>query len=143
MAFDPITAIFNVGNTLIEKLIPDVNAQAAAKEKLTEMQINGELAQVAAETDLVKAQVGVDLAEAQNPNVFVAGWRPFIGWVCGSALAANYMVFPLMTWVTGLFGHEVRPPALQLGDLISLVMGMLGFGALRSWDKKNGTGNGA
>ena len=85
---------------------------------------------------------GVNKQEAANNSVFVAGWRPFIGWICGSALASDFMVRPLATWIATLSGHPIQYPSLDLSTLLTLLLGMLGLGAMRSYDKTNGTSNG-
>lgn len=90
----------------------------------------------------LQMQADVNKTEAANPSVFVAGWRPFIGWVCGSALAFQFIFRPLLQWGAGLMGHPVTVPALDMGDLITVLLGMLGLGAMRSYDKKLGTDNG-
>jgi hypothetical protein len=128
MALDPITAILNVGNTLIERLIPDKNAQNQAKLAMLQMQAQGELAQLAGQLDVNKA-------EASNPNWFVAGWRPAVGWTCAAGLASQFLVSPIATWLASLLGHPIAYPSLDMGTLLTLLMGMLGLGGLRTYEK--------
>jgi hypothetical protein len=128
MAFDPITAILNVGNTLIERLIPDKNAQMQAKLAMLQMQAQGELAQLAGQLDVNKA-------EASNPNWFVAGWRPAVGWTCAMGLASQFLISPLATWLASLLGHPIIYPSLDMGTLLTLLMGMLGLGSMRTYEK--------
>ena len=97
---------------------------------------------LAADTAQAQAQAAVNQAEASNPNIFVAGWRPFIGWVCGLGLLSQFIVAPFATWVAGLFGKPIVFPSLDLGTLLTLLLGMLGLGAMRSYDKTNGVGSG-
>ena len=137
MAFDPITAIANVVNTVIDRLLPDKTQAAQAKADLLEMQVKGEL-------DNAIAQLQVDAAEAQNKSLFVAGWRPFVGWACGIAFVYSFMLQPLI--ITILVACKVnfdasKLPALNLGQMITVLLGMLGMGAMRSVDKANGNGN--
>src|SRR5215472_15854312 len=99
MAFDPLTAVLNVGNTLIDRLLPDKAENDKAKAALLQMQVQGELASIAGQLD-------VDKTEAANLSPFVAGWRPFIGWVCGTGLAYQFVLAPLLTWITALFGRN-------------------------------------
>lgn len=81
------------------------------------------------------AQLEVNKAEAASSSIFVAGWRPFIGWVCGTALAYQFLFVPLVVWIGFLVGHPVpKPPTLD-GNLWELMTGMLGLGALRSLEK--------
>jgi hypothetical protein len=142
MSFDPISAALDLGGKLIDRLIPDPAAKLAATQKLLEMQQTGELAQLAADTDLAKGQMAVDQAEATNPNLFVSGWRPFVGWVCGSGLAYQFVFSPLLTWGAALIGHPVATPTLDLGTLLTLLLGMLGLGGMRTFEKVNGVSTG-
>lgn len=96
----------------------------------------------ALEADLIKGQMQINTAEAQHQSVFVAGWRPFIGWVGGVALAYQYVLYPLLTWaLTIANGNEVfskpatPPPVLDAEVLWVLVSGMLGIAGMRSFDK--------
>ena len=131
MSLDPISAALDLGTTLINKLFPDPVQAADAKLKLLELQQSGELATMTAQTDINKV-------EAANNSIFVSGWRPFIGWVCGFALAYQYLAKPLFTWVLPLAGYTM-PPMPGLDDnLWQLMMGMLGMGGLRTLEKMNG-----
>jgi len=123
MAFDPITAILNVGNTLIDRLIPDKTQAQAAKAQLVQMQVAGELQQM-------QGQLAVDQTEAANTSVFVAGWRPFIGWICGLALATDFIIRPVFMWACNLAHRPADFPTLDMTELMPLVLGMLGMGAL-------------
>ncbi len=83
-------------------------------------------------------QIEVNKAEAKNPNVFVAGWRPFIGWVGGAALAYSFIVAPTAVWIAGLEGIQTTLPTIDTGVLFNLVLAMLGFGGLRTYEKLRG-----
>jgi hypothetical protein len=100
----------------------------------------------ALEADLIKGQLQINTAEAQHQSVFVAGWRPFIGWVGGVALAYQFVLYPLLTWaLTIANGNEVfakpvaPPPVLEAEVLWVLISGMLGIAGMRSFDKLKGT----
>lgn len=136
MAFDPVSAALDLGGKLIDKLIPDPQAKQQATLQLLQMQQNGELAQLTSDTDLAKAQDDINKAEAQSTSIFVAGGRPFIIWVCGAALANDFIVRPFAVWLSSLF-HAVGAdwPALDMQSLMPLLIGMLGLGAMRSYDK--------
>jgi hypothetical protein len=136
MAFDPLTAILNIANTVLDRVIPDKTQAAAAKASLLETTVKGEW-------DNAIAQLQVDQAEAANQSVFVAGWRPWIGWVCGMAFAYTYVVQPLFSFFAALFGHPVNLPPVNLDGMMPVLLGMLGLGAMRSWDKSNGKANGS
>jgi hypothetical protein len=80
-------------------------------------------------------QIEINKAEAQNPNIFVAGWRPFIGWVGGIALAYTYIVAPTAVWIAELNGAVAKLPTIDDGVLFNLILAMLGFGGLRTYEK--------
>ena len=94
------------------------------------------------EASLKKAQMDVNAVEATHKSIFVAGWRPFIGWAGGAAIAYNYIVQPLLYVALAANDILIDMPVLYIGTLMILVTGMLGFGGLRSFDKKNGVSNG-
>lgn len=127
---EPISAILGIGNALIERFFPEPSKAAEAKLKLLELQQSGELAQMAAQTEINKL-------EAQNASIFVSGWRPAIGWVCVAALAYQYLVRPLAIGLAASQG--VTMPLVGLDDnLWQLLMGMLGLGGLRTYEKISG-----
>jgi hypothetical protein len=85
------------------------------------------------------AQMEVNKAEAAHKSLFVAGWRPFIGWVCGIALAYNFIAHPILTWYMALsFPELAPPPVLDDTTLKGVIFGMLGLGALRTGEKWKG-----
>ena len=135
MAFDPITGALELGGKLIDKLIPDPQAKAQATLQLMQLKASGELAALTADTDLAKAQVEVNKAEATSSSLFVAGGRPFVIWVCGAALANDFIVRPLAVFFAGIAGHAARWPALDAQSLMPLLVGLLGLGALRTYEK--------
>lgn len=81
--------------------------------------------------ELVKVQSEINKMEAQHRSIFVAGWRPFIGWICGVALLYNFIIRDLIAWVS----PDVMPPAIQMDQLITILLGMLGLGGLRTFEK--------
>lgn len=131
MALDPVTAALDIGGKLLDRLWPDPTQKAQAALQLLTLQQSGELAQMT-------AQLQVDQEEAKNPSVFVSGWRPFVGWVCASGLAVQFIVNPLFTWIAALLHHPVAFPSLDMGTLMTLLAGMLGLGGMRTVEKLNG-----
>ena len=124
MAADPITAVSDLATTVISRLWPDKTEQ--------------ERAQMAAALAVVQGQLDANKAEAASPSAFTSGWRPAIGWVCGCALACQYIVRPLLTWATTLTGHPM-PMLPGLDDTLwQLMLGMLGLGGLRTVEKVKG-----
>ena len=81
---------------------------------------------------LIELQSEINKVEAQHRTIFVAGWRPFIGWVCGVALAYNFVLRDLLIW---FIGPEQVPPALQMEHLMTVLIGMLGLGGMRTFEK--------
>jgi hypothetical protein len=103
-----------------------------------EMEQNGELAKINAVNELVKGQMSINEAEAKSSSVFVAGWRPFIGWVCGSALAYQYIISPFLVFTLSAFSVKTTIPVLEMSELMTLLFGILGLGAMRTFEKKIG-----
>lgn len=123
-------SIFEMGKTLIDRLIPDPEKKAAAEMEMLKMAADGELKQVIAQLD-------INAREAQHPTIFVAGWRPFFGWCGGVGFLYAVMIQPLLAWYGATKGWPV-PPELNLDLLWVVVTGMLGIGGLRSLEKFKG-----
>jgi Holin of 3TMs, for gene-transfer release len=103
--------------------------------------IDAELATL--EATLLQGQMAINLAEAQSTNLFVSGWRPFIGWVCGSSLAYTFMIQPLIAFVIGVYAWKLPPlPTLDTGSLMTILLGMLGLGGMRTYEKIKGVSGG-
>ena len=131
MALDPVSALLNIGSQVIERVWPDPTQAAQAKLELFKLQQSGELTQIA-------GQLEINKAEAQNPNLFVSGWRPAIGWVCAFALFYQYLAKPLGEGIAAALGHPL-PTLPGLDDnLWQLLLGMLGLGGLRTFEKVQG-----
>ncbi len=112
-----------------ERIIPDPEARAKWVSETLGMFMQADL-----------AQLEVNKAEAANDNLFVSGWRPFIGWICGAALLYTYILVPLVSAGFAAAGHPLpKLPALD-GNIWELMFGMLGMGALRSFDKFKANG---
>ena len=85
------------------------------------------------------AQTDINKAEAQHRSIFVAGWRPFIGWTCGVALAYHFVVAPLILFGAGWAGAEIPElPQFDMGSLMTVLLGMLGLGGMRTFEKAKG-----
>jgi hypothetical protein len=138
MALDPVTAMLDIGGKVIDRLFPDPNQAAAAKLELIRLQQSGELAQLAADVDVAKGQMAINEAEAASNSVFVAGWRPFVGWVCGAAFAYKFVVAPAAAFILTAYGHAVVLPVLDFTEMSTVLLGMLGIGALRTLEKVKG-----
>ena len=128
MALDPVSALFEVGSKVLDRVLPDPAQQAAAKLELMKLQQNGELAQIT-------GQMEINKVEAASSSLFVSGWRPSIGWVCGAGFAVQFVVGPLAEWGSALYGHPVKFPQMDTGTMMPLLLGMLGLGGLRTAEK--------
>lgn len=123
---------------LLDKLIPDPQAKAAAQLEWARLQQTGELAQLEAWKAVNLAQIGNNNTEAQQ-GAFRGGWRPYIGWTCGMGLSYQFILRPLLPWCLKVAGIDAPPlPPLEMGELMSLVLGMLGLGGLRTYERVNG-----
>lgn len=119
-------SLFDFGSEVMKRLWPDANEAEKAKMGLL-------LAQLDAEAKAQQAQLAVNQVEAGSSSIFTAGWRPFIGWVCGSGLFYQLLVRPLLI---GFSGHDFPP--LELDTLMTLLFGLLGLGAYRTAEKIKG-----
>ena len=134
-----IAPILEIGKGIINRLFPDPAAAAAAQLELLKMQQNGELAQLASETDLAKLQIQVNVEEAKSTNWFVAGWRPFVGWTCGAGLVYVAVLEPLARFAAKVaFGYSGEFPSISTDITLQVLLGMLGLGAMRSVEKIKG-----
>lgn len=79
---------------------------------------------------LIELQAEINKVEAQNRSMFVSGWRPFIGWICGFAFGFHYIVMPLLLAYT-----DIKPVEFDTNSLFTVLMGMLGLGGLRTYEK--------
>jgi hypothetical protein len=114
------------------RFIPDKNKRAEAKEQL-------ESQMLIALTSLVQGQLAINAKEAEHGSIFVAGWRPAIGWICGSALGWNYIIQPIITWIAFISGIDLADaPRLDTAELTTILLGMLGLGGLRTYEKRLG-----
>lgn len=112
--------------------IPDPNERARAKEQVESQMLS-------AMTSLVQGQLEINQKEAQHGSIFVAGWRPGIGWICGLALGWNYIIQPIVTWAVFISGIDLADaPRLDTAELTTILLGMLGLGGLRTYEKRLG-----
>ena len=84
------------------------------------------------------AQMEVNKVEAASGRLFVSGWRPFIGWVCGAAFAYHFVIQPFIAFAISSAGYAIVLPAFDMGELSTVLMGMLGLGGMRSFEKIKG-----
>lgn len=127
----PLLGLLGAAERILDKVIPDPTAKAQALAKLKELEQNGDLA-------VISGQIEVAKIEAANPKLFVSGARPFVLWVCASALAVQLVLGPLVVWVTTLAGRAIALPVMQTELLTTLLVGLLGLGGLRTVEKLQG-----
>ena len=131
-------ALIPAVGALLEKIIPDPQAQAEAKLKMLEMAQKGELAVLDAEVTLAQGQMDINKAEATT-DMFRGGWRPATGWACVFGLVYQFFLMPLLPWVVTVFGGSVPPlPPIDNETLLVLLTGMLGLGGLRTFERIKG-----
>ena len=125
-----IGSIFELGGKIIDRLFPDPQKKAEAELELLKLTQSGDLQQVL-------AQLEINAKEAANPSIWVSGWRPYFGWVGGTAFLYVGLLKPLLTWLATIKGWPV-PPDIDTEFLWVVVSGLLGIGGLRTYEKKNG-----
>ncbi len=127
-----IPKLLPVIGDVVGRFLPE-DKEAAAKAK---REIEAELTKHLAQIDL--AQLDINKAEGQHRSMFVAGWRPFIGWTCGVALAYTYVLQPILVFILAQSGYLVQLPIMDLTVMMPVLLGMLGLGGLRSFEKFKG-----
>ena len=130
-----LQALIDPVSDILDKFIEDKDKKAALAHEIATM--SERHAQ-----ELALAQIEVNKAEAGSSSVFKGGWRPFVGWVCGVALAYHFILHPIIVFalvtfnVTGL--HPSDLPVFDMDSLMTVLLGMLGLGGLRTYEKQKG-----
>lgn len=119
-----VGAIAELASNVVNKIWPDKTEE--------------EKQQLAAAVMVVQGQIDINKEEAKSDNVFVSGWRPFIGWVCGSACAWNWIGLPMAKAGLLIAGVTLNISPADLSEMLPVLMGMLGLGALRTAEKFKG-----
>ena len=126
-----IPSLLPIVGEVLDRFFPNKEEiERAARE------IEAKLTEHLAKIDL--AQLEVNKEEARSRNIFVAGWRPFVGWTCGMALAYTYVIQPILIFGLAHFGYWVDLPPLDMSTMMPVLLGMLGLGGLRSFEKYKG-----
>jgi hypothetical protein len=120
---------------LLDKLIPDPEARAKAQLELLKSEREFDLKELELVLSADKSQNEVNQEEAKNPNLFVSGWRPFIGWVCGSAFAYHFVLQPFLVFALAAQGITIELPEFPMETLLTVLLGMLGLGGMRTYEK--------
>lgn len=123
---------------LLDRIFPDPKVAADAKLEVMKLAQSGELAQLNANVQLATGQTEINKAEASNASLFVSGWRPFVGWTCGAAFAFKFIGGPAAFVLSQWAGHPITLPVFDFTEMSTILMGMLGLGALRTVEKVKG-----
>ena len=115
----------------ISNVIDDLHYSGEEKEKL-------KLRFAEINSRLKEKQLDINVAEANHRSIFVAGWRPCIGWISASALGFNFLLAPVLEWYIAIAKLDITLPTISLNELYPIILGMLGLGFARSYEKKNG-----
>ena len=127
-----IGSIIEVAGKVLDRVIPDKAAAAKAKQEF-------EVAALSQEFSLALGQLEINKAEAAHASLFVAGWRPAVGWICAAALAYAAIFEPVARFVAlVLFGYGGAFPAIDTMLTMQVLLGLLGLGGLRTWEKQKG-----
>jgi len=123
---------------MIDKLIEPVShiLDKFIADKDLKLKLQHELNQELHKANM--AQIEVNKVEAQHRTVFVAGWRPFTGWICASALAYHFIIEPIIIFALATQNIQLTLPTFDMGSLLTVLMGMLGLGGLRTYEKVKG-----
>lgn len=136
MSLDPLTAIFELGKTAIEKIWPDPSKRAEELFKLEQLKQQGDLAKLQAEVSLMLGQIEINKVEAQHPSVFVAGARPAVMWIGAFGLAYAAVIEPIARFAARVvFDYAGEFPALDTTITMQVLFGILGLGAYRTYEK--------
>jgi|TARA_R110002126_G_scaffold277580_1_gene423638 hypothetical protein len=123
-----LNSLINPVTKLLDKVIEDKDTKNAIAFELSTM------AEKHAQ-ELAKGQLDVNKVEAAHKNLFVAGWRPAVGWVCCLGMAGNFLIIPLANFALALSSSPITIPLIETSEMMPVLMGMLGLGAMRTVEK--------
>ena len=126
-----LTSLIAPVSGLLDKFIEDKDKKNALAHEIATM------AQKHAQ-EIAKSQIEVNKTEAAHKSLFVAGWRPAVGWVCVMGMASNFLVIPVANFALAMASSTVVVPVLDLSQMMPVLMGMLGLGAMRTAEKVKG-----
>ncbi|MFY9293382.1 MAG: 3TM-type holin [Methylorubrum rhodinum] len=138
-----LPTVADIAKVVVDRLVPDPAARAAAAKEIEDAISAREAVVVQAITEQNAAQNALNLAEAQGNDRFSSRWRPALGWICVSGMAYQFVFAPIITWVGTLIGVALgfafpAPPTLVVSDFMPLLIGMLGLGAMRTYERTTG-----
>tara|TARA_B110000503_G_scaffold11940_2_gene16113 strand:+ start:1049 stop:1453 length:405 start_codon:yes stop_codon:yes gene_type:complete len=118
-------------SSLLDKFIEDKDQKNALAHAISTMAERHS-------QELAKGQLEVNKVEAAHNNMFVAGWRPAVGWICAMGMAGNFILIPMANFVLALAESTVSIPLIALSEMMPVLLGMLGLGAMRTVEKAKG-----
>lgn len=131
----PILDIIGIVGKVVDKVIPDPAMKAKLQLDLATL---ADQENVRAHAEMM-GQIGTNTEEAKNANMFVAGWRPAVGWIGAVGIGYSFVLEPFANWIAKVvFAYGGTFPVLDTGQLMALVTGMLGFGTMRAVEKIQG-----
>ncbi len=147
--FDPLTAGLSIAEKVLTRIWPDPAQQAEAAQKLAELRQKGDLSFLNADVALLSGQIETNKLEAQHGGLFKGGWRPAVGWVCAAALAYKFLAYPAIVSGVQIAAHFMGEPLFPLEflpeiewqELSVILLGMLGLGGYRTWEKRKTAGD--
>jgi hypothetical protein len=142
-----MAGLIDIGSAVagpLSKILGDVLNRVLPPEKMSEkdrVQVENQVLLELQKMDWsqLQGQLLINLEEAKHQNLFVAGWRPFIGWTCGVALAYSFVLQPFAAFLVGVYKWQLPPlPALDASSLMTILLGLLGLGGMRTFEKLRG-----
>ena len=122
-----IDSVVGIAGKVLDKFVEDKDLKAKLQHEMN-MQLH----------DANLAQIEVNKAEAASASIFKGGWRPFVGWVCGVAMLYHFLLQPIIVFILSVAGITFDLPQFDMGSLMTILMGLLGLGGLRSFEKFKG-----
>ena len=130
--FDLLGKLVDPVSNILDKVIEDKDQKAKLAHEIATM------AERHAQ-ELARGQIEINKEEAKSRNIFIAGWRPFVGWTCGLALFWHFLGLPVTLFITGWFNLQHPPlPEFDMQSLMTVLLGMLGLGGMRTFEKFKG-----
>lgn len=135
--FNPalIAPLMGVLDKVFDRVWPDPEKKAQAQLELIRLQQEGAFKELDASLQLALGQIDVNKVEAGSDSLFKSGWRPFVGWTCGGGLFYQVIASPIFGWVAANLWQWGAPPSLDMETLLTLLFGLLGLGAYRTYEK--------
>jgi hypothetical protein len=126
-----LQALIGPVSSILEKAIPDADLRRKLSHDISTMAEKNAHEQI-------KAQLDINKTEAAHKNLFVSGWRPAVGWTCCLGMASNFLIIPMTNFILAVVGSEIKIPLIDLQTMMPVLLGMLGLGGMRTYEKAKG-----